>query len=172
MKKIKLTESQLHSIIKEAVTNVLKAQDYKNYVDSGKFYDGVAWVKNAKGKYNYIKPNDELLSDVWFDEAYDFNDGCGVVKYKGKYNFVNTLGDLVSDKWFKDVNKFKNGFAAVMRNDGKWNFINSIGEIISKTWFDKCYYFEKDGGEVMINGKIKYIDSNGKLLLQRKERGF
>lgn len=172
MKRIKLTESQLHTIIREAVDSVLNAQDDKNYVDRGKFYDGVAWVKNAEGKCNYIKPNGELLSDVWYDDAFDFNDGCGVVKYKGKYNFLNTLGELVSDKWFKDVKRFSDGFAAVMRNDGKWNFINTLGEVISKMWFDNCYFFGKEGGEVVINGKTKYIDSNGKFMLQRKERGF
>ena len=149
---------------------MLNTQGDKNYAEHGKFYDGIAWVKNSEGKYNYIKANDELLSDVWYDDAFDFNDGCGVVKYKGKYNFLNTLGDLVSDNWFKDVKHFSNGFAAVMRNDGKWNFINKLGEVISKTWFDNCYYFEKEGGEVMIDGKTKYIDSNGKPLLMRKER--
>ena len=166
-KVIRLTESDLHNMVKRAVYNIIK----ESKSERGDFYDGIAWIKNDEGKYNYINHKGQLISDNWFDAAYDFNDGFGVVMLNDKYNFLNTYGQPISEKWFDGTKRFHEGFGSVSLN-GMWNFINGNGEILSKQWFDWVGDFDDGCGEVEIDGKQKFIGSNGEFMIQRKERMY
>lgn len=172
MKRIKLTESQLHTIIREAVSRVIN----EDKEDHGDFYDGVAWVKNGEGKYNYVNKQNQLICQEWFDDAMDFRDGVGVVRRKNKWNFVNGLGELISRMWFDDVHYSSEGYAAVKVSNNfnpdnihKWNYINHNGKFISKNWFDWCGWFENGYGEVKIGDKYGYIDTNGETPVTRRK---
>ena len=75
------------------------------------FKDGFTRIKLNK-KYNFINKDNEFLSDKWFDDADDFNNGFSKVKIKNKgYNFINKDGKYLSDDWFGDVWDFIDGFA-------------------------------------------------------------
>jgi len=132
----------------------------------GIFCNGVAKVI-LNDKYNYISTQGKLISDTWFDEAWNFSEGFGSVmlknKDKYKYNYINSQGKLLSDMWF-DVNwEFSDGFGLVWLNN-KCNYIGTNGKLLSDTWFKDAWGFCDGVTRVALNDKYNYINTQGKLL--------
>lgn len=75
MKRIRLTENQLHRVIKESVREVLKEEyndsddfDLPDNVEEYNIYkNGIAIVINYKNKFNLINRKGKLFFPVWFD---------------------------------------------------------------------------------------------------------
>ena len=47
-----------------------------------------------------------MLSEEWYDKAYDFCDDYAMVKQNGKYNFIDENGKLLSKTWYKNFYSF------------------------------------------------------------------
>ena len=129
------------------------------------FNDGFAKVKLNK-KYNFINEDNEFLSDKWFDDADNFNDGFAIVYIENKgWNFINKYGKYISDKWFDDANSFNDGFAAVKIKNKGWNFINEDGKYISDDWFDDAWSSNDGFALVKIKNKgCNFINKDGKYI--------
>jgi hypothetical protein len=131
MKKIiRLTEGDLHRVIKASVRKILREDEINDdyYVD--KFHDGLARVRK-NSMWNFKDKDGIYISNIWFDFADDFHEGFARVQYKTMWNLINTDGDFISDYWFDNISDFKNGFATANLN-GKRFEVFKDGEIYKK----------------------------------------
>ena len=46
-------------------------------------------------KKEIINENGEILSKLWFDYAYSFNDGFAKVKLNGEWYIINMNGEII-----------------------------------------------------------------------------
>ena len=73
----------------------------------GDFSNGFALVakmfpakKGKVEKYNYIDTKGNLIGDMWFKDAYTFQNGFAQVKSDSGEGIINTEGELVTGKWY------------------------------------------------------------------------
>ena len=183
---VRLTESDLHRIIKESVNNILKESQWDditakinerlakgedpNYIFDYvyDFHQGFALVK-LNDEYNFLTTRGRLLTNQW----YDIMDECfyggfaRVYIHRKGYNFINKEGQIISNQWFDEAYEFKSGFAKVELNK-KLNYLNADGQIISNQWFDDVYDFKNDISRVYIEGKgWNFLNTNGQLLFNQ-----
>ena len=62
------------------------------------------------------------MSDTWFDIAYQFENGVGLVKQEGQYNFIKTDGKLFSDFWFDNLYTTDIGYGFAIARLGKQHY--------------------------------------------------
>ena len=137
----------------------------------GDFNEGFARVKlnykynfiNINYKWNFINTEGQILSNQWFDDTYDFNEGFAKVFLNGKWNYINTEGQLLSKQWFDAAKDFNEGFA-IVRLNGKYNFINTEGQIAFDQWFEWMGNFNEGFAAVQLSNKWNYINTEGQLL--------
>ena len=116
--------------IKE-LRNITEWWKNENVLDLLYFSDGFARVRRNDKKYNYIDEQGKLLSEQWFENAFDFNEGFAVVKNKDYvYNFIDKQGKLLSKQWFEKAFDFNEGFTKVKRTNGDWVKIDKTGKLI------------------------------------------
>ena len=130
------------------------------------YSDGLARIRNWDKQYNFINKQGELLSEKWFEKAFDFNEGFAVVeKTIGLRNFIGKKGKILSDEWFNNAHSFHDGLAKVQRRDGLWNFINKKGNYLIDEWFNYLDDFFRDGFAKVqrTNGECCKIAKSGKL---------
>jgi hypothetical protein len=91
-----------------------------------------------------------------------------------KWGYIDKTGKLVIGPEFLEVGAFSEGLAAV-KPGRKWGYINKIGKMIIKPQFGRAFHFseglaliqlEKDSNWVR---KWVYIDTNGKIVIDRQE---
>ena len=81
------------------------------------FYDGLALVKNIKGKYGFIDKTGKLVIPCrWnFVHFFPFSDGLAAVADEQKnWGYIDKTGKLMIPCQWKSTNFFSNGLAAVM----------------------------------------------------------
>ena len=132
----------------------------------GHEYDGWRRVRLDK-KYNYINSHNELISDIWFDEANDFERGMGQVELDDKQNLINYDGKFICEEWYSFIYGFSNGVALVKNVDELYNYIDLNGKVISSEWFDEANEFTGGVGLVMKNDWYNFIDTEGNYLSDR-----
>ena len=130
------------STLKEKLEKALSLAKKGDFSGFDGIYDfdeyGISIVKLNK-KWNLIDVNGNLLSQQWFDEIDDFNNGFAIVKLNNKWNFIDQNGKLLSKQWFNWIDGFdRNGFSGVRLNN-KFNFIDQNGKLLSKQWFDSSF---------------------------------
>lgn len=132
-RRIKLTESDLHNIIKESVKKILKEEsDFLTDFDwVSDFRDGIALVE-LNGKCNFINQNGDILSpNQWFDSATVFKNGFAKVYLNGKgWNFIKQDGEILCNQWFDWVRNFHDGIAYVKLN-GKDYVVDERGKLFN-----------------------------------------
>ena len=133
------------------------------FVFYGHEYDGWRWVRLDK-KYNYINSHNELISDIWFDKANDFERGMGQVELDDKENLINYDGKFICEEWYSYIFGFSNGVALVKNVDELYNYIDLNGKVISSEWFDEANGFTEGVGLVMQNDWYNFIDKKGNLI--------
>jgi hypothetical protein len=167
-----ISREELHSM------GMIMFDEVQDLLDSGKkpseifksvgdFSDGFADVL-LNNKYNFININVQLLSNQWFDYAYNFSDGFAKVKLNGEWNFINTNAQFLSNQWFERVGRFSDGFVWIQLNN-KYNFIGKNGQLVSNQWFDDVYSFDDGFADVKLNGKWNLIDTKGNLYDENKK---
>ena len=126
------------------------------------FINGYALVQKD-GKYNHIGTDGKLLSEEWWDDAWDFLNGYARVRKDGKSNHIGTDGKLLSEEWWDGAYSFSNGYAKVCKG-GKFNHIGTDGNLLSDEWWDGAYIFSNGYAKVCKGGKFNHIGTDGKLL--------
>ncbi len=99
--------------------------------------EGFARIQHVDNRdFNFFKHNDTLISNTWYNWAWDFCNGFARIWCKNKgYNFLRPDGSLLSDTWYDTAWDFNEGVAKVKREDGKYNFLKADGTHRSQNWF-------------------------------------
>ena len=153
-------------LVTNAINRLKNGENPRNIFDDYEEQKNNFILISLNGKFNYIKPNNELLSpNQWYDVCYDFVNGFAIVELKRKCNFINEEGKILfPDQWFGGCGNFVDGIARVKSN-GRWNYINTNGELLSPNqWFDECKTFSNGFSIVCIDWKYNYINTNGEIL--------
>ena len=156
----------LEEINIDELRNITEWRKNKNVLDLLYYSDGFARVRRNDKKYNYIDEQGKLLSEQWFEKAFDFNEGFAVVKNKDYvYNFIDKQGKFLSEQWFEKAFDFNEGFAVVEKTIGLRNFIGKNGKLLSDEWFECVGEFYEGFADVKrTNGDWVKIDKTGKLI--------
>lgn len=87
-------------------------------------------------KWGFCTPDNNIIIDCIYDDAYQFIEGLARVKKNGKYGFINRKGFQVIPLIYKDAFDFDNGHARVVFNEkhGKINNINFFEEVDYEEW--------------------------------------
>ena len=98
------------------------------------FEDGIAYVTVDAWGGNFMSPEGKLISPLWFQQIYLFNqlnDEYALVKYKDKWNWIDKKGNFLSKIWLptKPENFDENQMSTFFDNKGKEFQINSLGKI-------------------------------------------
>jgi hypothetical protein len=126
--------------------------------------DGVRRV-NLGGFYNYIYQDNTLLTDTWYNDAWSFENGYGVIGNTwNKENLIDINGNVVFKRWYDAMYSFHNG-VALCRVGSKYNFLRKDETFISPVWFKDAYEFHNGIARVLVDGgRWNIIDVNGKKL--------
>ena len=107
------------------------------------------------GKFNFLKLNGELVSNVWYDAMWPQK--CDikapfftfVVEKNGLLNLVDCDGNLVFKQWFKNIGGYAEGFwrveVPIDTYGGYYNFVDINGNFLSKTNFDEAEQHFNEG---------------------------
>lgn len=116
--------------------------------------------------------NDELISDIQYDEVKSFKEGLAAVKREGKWCYINTDGIEIIPPSFFDCTDYSNGFAVVMDNSQNKGFINKNGKLITPIKYFSARFFVNGFAAVSSgtypNLKWGFIDSTGKEIIALK----
>jgi hypothetical protein len=101
-----------------------------NWIDwIGEFKNGFAKILNDEGKYNIIRTNYELVSNVWYKTVMGFFEGFARIQNdNGEWNLMNTEGEIISKIWFEWVYDFDDGVSMGYTNNDVYE-IKINGEI-------------------------------------------
>jgi len=121
-------------------------------------------------KFNIMDSDNNLLSDIWFDQIYSFDNGYAIVTISDKENLLDLNGNLVVkkpvDEWPECCGHMHCGYA-VIRNNSKYNYIGQNGKYLwdkpENEWFDDADSFSEkyNTARVKLNGKFNHIKTDG-----------
>ena len=140
------------------------------------------------GKYSFIDANNQLIGGgkLWFNDAKNFNSGIAKVLSNNKYCYIDTKGNFYNKKEafniigknvqqrlnqgvkpkdiFDGINNFYRKFI-IVKLSGMYSIMDKDNQLINhgEMWFDNVYGIKNGFIEVLLNGKIQYVDSDGKI---------
>lgn len=136
------------------------------------FDNGFAMIEIG-GKFNYVKPNGELLSPKqWFNFVSGFTeDGVALVSIGPEDNLINKKGELVfKGVAIKHIEMYNDQRYHKVRSELGFTYIKPNGEFAfgDDVWFENGGRFRKDKKyvEVQKDGKWNFIDIDGNLLFK------
>ncbi|QSV45408.1 WG repeat-containing protein [Geobacter benzoatilyticus] len=86
------------------------------------------------------------------------------VKVNNLYGFIDSQGKVIVSPKYTDVRDFKEGFAAVQR-ENKWTFIDTRGEKVISGDFDWAGAFNDGLALVQVKKRHYYINKKGKAVI-------
>ena len=93
------------------------------------FHENDFKLVEFNGKWGYIDPDQNLVIEFLYDDAYPFSEGLASTSINGKKGFINKRGECIIDFHYDSATFFKEGKAKVTKQ-GKEFFINQLGEIL------------------------------------------
>ncbi|MEO0075180.1 MAG: WG repeat-containing protein, partial [candidate division WOR-3 bacterium] len=137
------------------------------------FSEGRAAVKKDR-EWSYIDKNNKTVLTTEYEDVGSFHEGLAKFKDSDeKYGFINTKGEVVIEAQFDHVDDFSEGLAGFWNEE--WNdelydyeylygYINTKGEVVIEPNYEIAYKFKHGIAKVEVDGKIGYIDKNGKYI--------
>ena len=115
-------------------------------------------------KYGFIDQSDKLITELKYEDAFDFKNGYAMVKSNGKFGFIDKTGNEITDCKFDKAFNFGSGYAKV-KLDGKYAYIDKDENYFWLAMpFEKSYK-PKEGLALLMNkGKYAYCNKEGKLV--------
>lgn len=134
----------------------------KEIINENKKYPTINIIEK-NGKFSYTDSNNNPITDKWFDKAYNFDNGFGVVRNNKKINLLDIEGNLISDEWFDDYSKITDNFIAIKNEDNVNVYSVKNKSIIEKDLEDIKPL--KDGYSIIRkNSKHNLLTEDGKLV--------
>lgn len=140
------------------------------YLEVSNFNDGLAFV-NDNGtpliidKIGNIKLNG---TDDYYIKS-NFTEGLAGIQSKisnGKFGFINESGRVVVECEYDYYDEFSEGLSAVrVDSNGKYGFIDGKGNNVIEYKYDSVSHFSEGLVSVKINGKVGYINKEGKVII-------
>lgn len=127
------------------------------YSDLYPFHEGLAAVKNQKGKIGFIDKTGQLVIPCDYDERAYFCDGLCGVKKDGKWGYIDQAGNAVIPFMYDNAYGSGNGLASVVK-DGKCGLVDYKNNIVVPLEYDDISSYE-DGIAYGIKGGIVYLIS-------------
>lgn len=129
-----------------------------------------AIVISRDGRYNFLTPEMQLLSDKWFDDVRHFDDygtarvafGRGVRKL---WNIIRKDGTMLLPRWAIYITPFSCIVAAVREGDGEYAYVDMGGVIATKPTLEPNL-FGIPFAYVDYGSEDCYIDCNGNVINQ------
>ncbi len=142
------------------------------YEAASNFSEGVAAVRNTKGKTGYIDISGKVMIDFIYDFGDIFHEGFALVIIKKRYHVINKNGKILFP-----VNElpnynfhYKDGFAIVHRKrsnhigDNLYAYINTKGKLLTDFSFTEAGDFSDGYAYVALkNGTSKFINEKGNI---------
>ncbi len=121
-----------------------KKLKFKKYYQAGSFSEGLAPVRNKKGKWGYINSAGKLVIKYKFKASANsvgsFFSGLARAKRGDFFGFINKKGKWVIPARYEAAGRFSEGLAAV-KVKGKWGYINTSGKLVIKPYFTDPFYY-------------------------------
>ncbi|MDR1198093.1 MAG: WG repeat-containing protein [Prevotellaceae bacterium] len=111
-------------------------------------------------KYGYINQTGELVIEVIYDLAYDFQDGVAIVEKDDYYGLIDKKGNEVAPLKYDYAESFSNGFAKV-KTGHFYGFINTSGQEIIPARYSEISDFVNSYAKVKKEEKDFVVDVNG-----------
>lgn len=137
---------------------------------SAKDFDenGLAIVRNKKGKYSVINTSGETIIPFNHTKILPFSDGFTIAK-SGGFVILNSKGEIVKNLGrYNDFEPFSEGLAA-FRSKDKYGFIDTFGNEVITAKLDKPGKFVNGVCIIATNNHTHYvIDRNGNTIIEDK----
>jgi len=115
-------------VAQERTLEVIESHNYSSVAESA-FHENDFKLVEFNGKWGYIDPDQNLVIEFLYDDAYPFSEGLASTSINGKKGFINKRGECIIDFHYDSATFFKEGKAKVTKQ-GKEFFINQLGEIL------------------------------------------
>ncbi|GKX30271.1 hypothetical protein SH1V18_27510 [Vallitalea longa] len=111
------------------------------------------------GRWGYVDEKGNKITELIYDEVYDFHEGYGKVLKDGKYGFVDINGDEVIPCIYSQARDFQGGLAMVVY-DGRGEIIDINGNEIFPEDFAILRPYKEGYARVSTDGsKFGYVDN-------------
>ena len=143
------------------------------FEDAGGFYEGYSMVK-LDGKYGIINQRGKVVLPIEYenkglrDRAYIFVENLALIEKDGRYGFVNKRGEIVIPIIYESAFFCSEGLIAVRKDNG-WGYIDSEGNALCPFKFNAASYFQWGRAEVVYDGKVYKINTNGQCVKSCKD---
>ena len=144
----------------------LKGKERFGWYDNvGGFYDGFSMVSRG-GKYGIINSKGKTILPIEYDNSgyremeYIFSEGLAMIEKDGKYGFINKRGDIAIPLVYNSAFHCTEGLIPVEKGT-KWGYIDREGNVVCPFVFESASFFTWDRAEVVYNGNVSKINSDG-----------
>ncbi len=124
----------------------------ESYLFAGRFGQGIALVEGDDGTWEIIDADGKIKCSAFgpVDTALSFAEGlCAVGKLKGKYEYYHSP-------------------CPPYKLDYDWGFIDTTGKLVIDFQYDLVTPFKNGIAQVLVDGRIGYIDKTGKYIWEPK----
>lgn len=137
----------------------------ESYLFASSFEDGVARVQKEDGWYIIDNHFKELAGP--FISIVGYSEGVFQIETKDGWSFFDKNGEQVTPDFYEAIDPFSEGKAIVLVKTGEIAMIDKQG---NKTKVDAKMIFPFKNGLALAekNGKMGYVDSNGKWVVEPK----
>jgi hypothetical protein len=140
--------------------------DKYDKIDSLYGSDGIFRVQ-LNDKFGIIDKTGKEITELKYDDVWDFNEGYAVVKLKDKWGYIDETGKEITEIKYDSASNFQKGYAIVQLND-KWGLINQESKELIQPKYDDIWDFKEGYAVVKLNGKQGYINETGKEITEIK----
>jgi hypothetical protein len=138
---------------------------YQSYSDCGEGLCAVSSALNSDHLWGFVDTHGQIAITPQYNGAHGFHEGLArassLMLRKEIWGFINTSGHFVVPPEYDEADDFSDGYAAVKKND-RWGFVDRDGRtVVDRLYPDKPGRFHGGLAQVMLNGKLAYIDAHG-----------
>jgi hypothetical protein len=133
------------------------------------FHEGIAAVRMNE-LWGYVDRDLSVLVEPRFRSAGDLSGGLAVVRGSSASFYVDRTGQVAIPGPFDEAGEFHEGLAVVYRN-GLASYIDKTGrQAVPGLYANSGRFFHGLGNVRRRDGRLAYIDRNGRVVYQWKER--
>jgi hypothetical protein len=177
--RVRLTSNKANGVVYPLTGFMDKRFEFNvlpQFYDAWPFENGFARVCFYPKKFNFIRPNGEMLCRDTLEAAKDFRYGKAAVSKNGKWGYMDTTANFVLPCKYGKANNFYGNVAVVgttlppkffnlIRKKKITALINSSGEIIKKLPFKDVEDFKDGMAVVSLKRQQGLIDTLGRTVL-------